>query len=164
MKTKNKSGFTLIEMIIAIAVFSIAMILLYDVVNMLNKRKDIDITKYKKYHKTQELKKLFYQDLMSEKDISIDNEKKISIFRTKNSLHGISYPFVAYILKKNILYRVESYKKIDKDIKSSMLDSAKILILLKACQNFLLFKDKQGIIVYMKTKNETIFKVNKSIY
>ena len=136
MKTKNKSGFTLIEMIIAIAVFSVAMVLLYDVVNMLNKRKDIDIAKYKKYHKTQELRKLFYQDLMSEKDIIIDNEKKISIFKTKNSLHGISYPFVAYILKKNILYRVESYKKIDKDLKSSMLDSAKVLILLRPCQNF----------------------------
>ena len=155
-----KKGFTLIEMVIAVAIFSLAMILLYDVINMLGKTKDREIASYKQYHKLQELKRLFYQDIMYVSQLKIDNTKKRVLFRTKNSLYGYNNPYIEYILKKNILYRVESYKKLSLDLKTSMLDNSRILPILKNCKDFLIFKDKQGIILYLKTPKETIFKVN----
>jgi len=131
---KHKKGFTLIEMVIAVIVFSVAILLLYEVVSMLNKKKDNEIKIYRTFHHTQELKRLIYKDLLQENGISINNDKKIITFRTKNSISGISYPYVAYLLKKETLYRIESHKKLSQDLTSSMLESANILILSKTCK------------------------------
>ncbi len=155
-----KRGFTLIEMIIAVAIFSLAMILLYDVINILNKTKDREIASYKQYHKLQELKRLFYQDMMYSSQLKIDNSKKIVLFKTKNSLYGYNNPYIEYILKKEILYRVESYQKLTLNLKSSELEDARVLVLLKNCKDILFFKDKKGINIYLKEKSSHIFKVN----
>lgn len=157
---KTKKGFTLIEMIIAVAIFSLAIILLYDVTNILGKTKDREIASYKQYHKIQELKRLFYQDLIYAAELKIDNAKKRVIFKTKNSLYGYNNPYVGYILKKEILYRIESYKKLSFDLKTSILDSSKILVLFKKCKDIRLFKDSKGVTVFLKIDKEYIFKVN----
>ncbi len=156
---RAKKGFTLIEMIIAVIIFSLVVILLYNIIGLLKKTKDKDIASYQKYHKMQELKRLFYQDLMYATDIKIDNAKKRVLFKTTNSLYGYSNPYVEYILAKNRLFRVESYKKLSLYLKSSMLDSSKILLLLKSCKEFSIFKEKRGIILYLKASKENIFKI-----
>ena len=147
------------EMIIAIVVFSLSIILLYNVINMLNKIKDREMVSYRELYHFQELKRLFYQDMMYATKIEIDNEKKRVLFKTKNSLYGYNHPYVEYILKKKILYRVESYKKLTLEPTSFELNSARILQLLNSCKNILFFKDKKGVNIYLKEKFNHIFKI-----
>ena len=156
---KVKKGFTLIEMIIAVAIFSLAMILLYNVINTLNKTKDREIASYKQYHKLQELKRLFYQDLMYATQLQIDNPKKRVLFKTKNSLYGYNNPYIEYILKKRILYRVESYRKLSLNPTSAELKNTNILLLLNHCNNILFFKNKRGVTIYIKDKLIHILKI-----
>ncbi len=155
----NKKGFTLIEMIIAIAIFSLAIVLLYNIINLLEKKRDFEAKTYKSFHHFQKVKNLIEKDLMSQSGIYIDNAKNIAIFKTKNSLYGIGCPYVAYVLRKKRLYRVESYQKIDKNLRTSMLDKAKVLLLLNNCKKFSLFKEKSAVSVFIDLKKETIFKV-----
>ena len=155
-----KKGFTLIEMLIAVMIFSLVMVLLYDIVGILNKTKDRHIASYKQHHKMEELKRLFYQDLIYATAIKIDNEKKRVLFKTKNSLYGYNTPYIEYILKKKRLYRIESYKKLSLLPQTSMLEHSKILPLLNDCRNFSIFKEKTSIILYLKTQKENIFKIH----
>ncbi len=155
----KKGAFTLIEMIVAIAVFSISILLLYGVINTFKKKQQQEINIYKSYHNTKEAKKLIYKDLISEKKLFLDNENRLFIFQSKNSLYGITAPYIAYVLKNRILYRVESYKKLTKDMTSSELEVSKILPILKNCKDFSLTVDKKGVIVFIKSAKDTIFKV-----
>lgn len=159
MNKKIKKGFTLVEIVIAIALFSISLIILFNITKILQKQRDRAVSTYRLYHQIEEIKKLFFMDLINEQNITIDNDKKITIFKTTNSLYGFTYPYVAYILKNHILYRIESYKNIDKNLKTSTLESARILVLSKKCKDIRFFKDDLGITIFFKIDKEHIFKV-----
>ncbi len=156
-----KKAFTLIELVIAVIVFALAITLLYGVINGINKKEKRSIKEYREYHKVLMSKKLFYEDLMYAKKIFKDNDKKIYIFQTKNSLYALSNPYVVYKLKDKTLYRIESYKKLTRDMTSQDLENARVLPVLKDCIDFLIFEKGDYITVFYKIKNRVIFKVRK---
>ena len=112
----KKSGFTLIEMMIAIAIFAIISLFLYQTYNsfhrsgkQLQHQSDM-IVRFEK------IKKVLYLDfaLSLDKNATIINQERDEdtvILHTSNSLHKRINPYVAYVLKQQHLYRLEGLKK-----------------------------------------------------
>jgi len=148
----KRKAFTLVEIIIAIAVFSIAALVMYSVLSQVKKEKKSFYKRYEKNNHLVELKRLIYQDLVGAKDIKTNSKKDILIFKSTNSLYGITNPYILYILKNSTLYRIEYIKKIDINLKSEDSKNSKVLTLLKKCKSFNIYLDKYGISIWAIAK------------
>jgi len=111
-----RGGFTLIELMISISILSIMMIFLYQSYASLNasnknlKNEIISITS------VQKLKKVIYLDfsVALHKSVKIENREKTEdavFFQSSNSIHKRYNPYIAYIVKEDKLYRLESLKE-----------------------------------------------------
>ncbi|MDR2342815.1 MAG: prepilin-type N-terminal cleavage/methylation domain-containing protein [Campylobacteraceae bacterium] len=109
-----KRAFTLIEVVISIAIFSIIAIYMYQAIDTMRKSNDINSLRYNEDIKEQKTLKLFYNDLFLQTNLyatsNITNSDEFDIFRlhTKNSIHGMINPYVTYFIKDNSLFRIES--------------------------------------------------------
>ncbi len=160
--TQKRKAFTLVEIIIAIAVFSIAVFVMYSVLSQVKKQKKLSYQEYKKDYKIVELKRLIYQDFTTAKDIEINSQKNIAIFKSTDSLYGITNPYVLYILKNHILYRVESIHKINVDLRNIDSRTIKIMPLLKNIKYFKIYLSKKAISIWINTKNPIYLHIIKA--
>jgi len=108
-----KKAFTLIELMISIMILSMLMLFLYKSYSDLNRSNSSYTEAVKKLQRDALVKKTLYLDLLmaSKKRMiiqNIDREFDLVSFETKHSLHRRINPFVAYIIKDGILYRLES--------------------------------------------------------
>lgn len=118
---KLRAAFTLIEMMIAISIFSIMTLYLYKTYSSLNIANENLSVEVSKIQKIQKIKKLLYMDfnlaLFNEKNIiNITNRDKgedFVFFQTSHSVHKRFNPYITYIVKNKKLYRLESLKPID---------------------------------------------------
>jgi len=113
---KFKKAFTLIELLISVSIISIMIVFLYKSYASLNFSNRIYAKKVKDIKAHQIKKKIIFLDfsLKINKDIKIlnqDRENDIVFFQSTNSIHKRYNPYVAYIAKKNKLYRLESLKE-----------------------------------------------------
>ncbi len=111
-----RKAFTLIEMMIAIAVFSLVVIFLYQSYASLNRsnRKYGELSK--RYETMQKIRQTIYLDfsLVLDEDIAVyeeDVSHDVVFIHTSNSIHNRVHPYVAYITKDGVLYRMESLRK-----------------------------------------------------
>ncbi len=114
----KRSAFTLIELLISIAILSILMLFLYKSYADLNKTNKFYDKEVNKLRIDSLIKETFYLDLTlaSKKSIVILHENAnfdFVSFSTIHSLHRLIKPYVAYIVKNGFLYRLESNKQID---------------------------------------------------
>jgi len=112
-----KKAFTLIELMVSISILSILMLFLYKSYADLNRNNNVYHEAVKKLHKTEQIHKVLYLDLMlaSKKHFisqKIDKSYDFISFMTRNSLHKRINPYVAYLVKDDTLYRLESRKQI----------------------------------------------------
>ena len=113
----KKNAFTLIELLISITILSIIMLFLYKSYADLNKINKVYEKEVAKLEHISRIKQVFYLDLLlaSKETLSIshqDAQFDFVSFETKHSLHRLIKPYVAYIVKENTLYRLESNKAI----------------------------------------------------
>jgi prepilin-type N-terminal cleavage/methylation domain-containing protein len=107
-------AFTLIEVVISIAIFSIIAVYMYQAIDTMQKSNEINSMRYNEDIKKQKTIRLFYNDLFLKTDLyaasNITSDGDFDIFRlnTKNSIHAMINPHVAYFVKDNSLYRIES--------------------------------------------------------
>ncbi len=110
-----RKAFTLIEMMIAIVIFSVMVIFLYRSYGSLERSN----AKYEKIEKGMErffkVKKTLFLDfsLAVENNITIlnqDRNEDVVFVHTSNSLHNRFDPYVAYVVKEGVLYRIESLR------------------------------------------------------
>ena len=112
-----KKAFTLIELVVAIIILSILMVFLYQSYADLN-RVNKTYTKAVEKLKTEELiKRAFYLDLLEAYKESvfiqhIDKKFDFISFMTRHSIHRRINPYVSYIVKEKVLYRLESLQQI----------------------------------------------------
>jgi len=112
----TRGGFTLIELMISISILSIMMIFLYQSyasLNASNKNLKNEITTITSIQK---LKKVIYLDfsLALHKSTKIENREKtedVVFLQSSNSIHKRYNPYIAYIVKENKLYRLESLRE-----------------------------------------------------
>jgi len=106
-------GFTLIEMLIAVTIFSIAVVFLYKVYGEFSRYNKRLQTKSTVFASQVALKETLYLDfaLALEDKVAIlhqDKENDVVFFPSSHSLFGRINPYISYVLKEGVLYRIES--------------------------------------------------------
>ena len=110
-----KKAFTLIELLISIAILSILMLFLYKSYWGLNQYNTIFAHHVDKKERLELIKKTLYLDFITaqNKSITILHQNKkvdIAFLQSNNSLHQRVVPYIAYIVREHQLYRLESLK------------------------------------------------------
>jgi len=121
----KKDGFTLVEMMVAIGIFALIAIFLYQSYasfNLSNKQLKSLNTKLSRYEK---IKKTLYLDfaLALEKKITVLNQERdedVVLFQTSHSIHRRFNPYVAYLIKQGHLFRLESLRKLSYPFDTTM--------------------------------------------
>ena len=153
-------------------ILSILMLFLYKSYAALNKSNSLLAIETIKLKKTEMIKKSIYLDFTtaiskSVKIIQQDTKEDVVFIQTKNSLHKRINPYVAYIMKEHILYRLESLKPFkeyplgaDSEFVADKLGEVKIFRTYKSHDTknelylvHILFKDKSEILLKMKVLN-----------
>lgn len=112
-----RNAFTLIELMVSITILSIMMLFLYQSYASLNMSNSILKEEVGSLSKAQEIKKVIYLDflLSHHKSVKIDKKERnedFIIMQSSHSLHKRYNPYIAYIVKQEKLYRIESLNKI----------------------------------------------------
>jgi len=112
-----RRAFTLIEMMVSITILSIMMIYLYKTNSSVNQSNVFYEREVNKLNLLTLKKRVFFLDLslilyQQSSVLHIDKDEDMLFLQTTNSLHKRVNPFVAYIVKKEKLYRLESLKKL----------------------------------------------------
>ncbi len=161
-----KKAFTLVEIIIAIFIFSIIMVYLYDVIAVAKKSTTAYEKMYKKDEESQRVKRLFYNDIFNQTDPYLDTSVKIKdnfttyFLRTNNSLYDNISPFVAYRVINNDLYRFESPKKFTLPLSQEDENRVQFDKIISNLDSFLIYKYKNSsLISYKKNNSQTIFEI-----
>ena len=110
-----RRGFTLIEMMISIAILSVMMLFLYKSYNALNRSNALYKTKADAVKTLELKKKVIFLDFSlalfdTYKIINQEKNTDIVFLQTSNSIHKRYNPYIAYIMKNEKLYRLESLK------------------------------------------------------
>ncbi len=113
----RRAGFTLIEMMIAIVIFSLIVVFLYKSYDALKQSNQKYTAITKEMQHMWRIKRMLYLDfaLSFKSGVSVLNQEKnedVVLLQTSNSLHSRFYPYVAYVVKDGVLYRMESLRKL----------------------------------------------------
>ena len=109
-----RRAFSLVELMISIVILSILMLFLYQSYSGLNKSNRLLGEQVDTIEKISKIKRVLYLDVMLAKSVKIlsqDNEEDVLFLLTRNSVHDRINPYVAYVLKEQTLYRLESLKE-----------------------------------------------------
>lgn len=113
----GRKAFTLVELMISIIILSLMIVALYKSYASLNISNEIYKNKSNSIKNTELKKKVIYLDLLlviPKSLIYLDKDTKEDIisFQTTNSIHKRFNPYVTYVVKDSMLYRIESLKKV----------------------------------------------------
>ncbi len=159
-----KKSFTLIELIVSIALFFMIVIFLYKTIDITKITNDFFSSKVSKVISTNKIKKVLFEDIV-EADIielqSDNNKNTILYLETTNMYHNVFYKHVTYIVsRENKLIRIESLKKFDKlKLNDEFFKEAYIDILINKIEKFKVAQLKDNNKVYaiiLKKENEDI--------
>ena len=110
-----RKAFTLIEMMVAISIFALIIVFLYKSYASMTASNQKISQKVKELTEFQKLKRTIFLDFalaLNDKVKILHQDKQFDVvfFATSNSIHNRFNPNVAYIVKENQLYRMESLK------------------------------------------------------
>lgn len=153
-----KSAFTLMEMMISITILSVIMVFLYGSLNTLQTSNTFYGKKLESMVSRQELIKTLYLDfsLLQPESYSIIDESKefhSVLMQTNHSNHRRFMPYVAYIEKEHMLYRLESLSPITLPIAT---DSDIQVDLLAKVNAFRVYKTPTHSLIYIKDEHDEI--------
>lgn len=161
-----KRAFTLVEIIIAIAIFSIMVVYMYQAIGMTKKSTKAYERKYEKVQKNQTIRKLLYNDIFNQVDpysnTTVKTKDNFTTYylRTNNSLHNSANPFVAYRVINGTLFRFESYKSFTLPLSENNKNDIHVDKLLENLKSFLVYSYKNSkLIQWNKEGERTIFEI-----
>ena len=155
-----KKSFTLLELIIAIMIFSFIYLAMSNVIGNLKTSEDFIKTFYKQNSFNEKILKTLYLDLLNAKYIKVIRRNKnfsTIYIRTTNSLYNLSYPFVVwYVTNSKNLLRIESINKRLLPIEKTgyLYDFGKVNI-------FRVYKHHKKYLVFFKNKKPLYFEFTK---
>ena len=168
-----RKAFTLIELMISIVILSILMLFLYKSYAGLNKSNKIFAQEVQKISKIELLKKVIYLDyslaIKNDTNGSIvqvlnqDKNEDVIFMQTSNSIHNRVNPYIAYIVKEEKLYRLESLKKFTEYPLGT--DSEFVVDELGDVKSFRVYKSREVskelylVHVVFKKENEILLKI-----
>ena len=160
-----KRGFTLVEILISIVLFSIILVFLYEVLDSNSKHN-------KHYEKIIDnkidnflIEDIILQDFLnSEGNITISEDKNknsLISFKSSNTYHNPFYNYITYMLVNNEdaqeLVRLETKQIFQKTQINTILDNSYVDIVNKDIIKFILTKDieQKKYILYVEFKDKT---------
>jgi len=154
-----KKSFTLIEVMISIAIFSLLVLFMSKVVSNLNISVNILKNDYSTKTKQQYLIKTLYADILNKKWIKIVNHNKnysIVYLQTSNSLYNIPMPYVVWYVskKQNSLMRLECSQKCELPTNIGWLDKFD-----KGVKIFKIYQKQNKFFIFIKDKKELFFEM-----
>lgn len=158
-----KKAFTLVELVIAIAIFSLLITYMYQAVATTKKTTQTYENMYKSIHKISEVKKLLYNDIFNQTDpysnTSVSTSGNFSTYylRSNNSLHGLTSPFIAYKVINSNLYRFESTSSFKLPLTEENKNSIKLDIVTKNVTNFTIYTYKNSHIIDLNSNGKRTF-------
>lgn len=152
----NRKGFTLLEVLISIALMGIILVALFSSVDMLQNSNEHLLKYLKKSKKITKASKVLYTDLMgSDGNISIkkDEFSRVCIEDTKNSLYALPSAKVCWaVLKKSkTLVRIEGNSY---DLPVGLEERVEVDSVMKELEIFDIYHEKDKILVLMKQKGK----------
>jgi prepilin-type N-terminal cleavage/methylation domain-containing protein len=149
------AGFTLLEMMIAITVFSVVMLFLYKSLATLEKSNSFYGERLDQVTRAQRAVKTLYLDLslsLPGKGQILPQEKShdVVIMQTSNVMHQRFMPYVAYLVRDRHLYRVESPHVLRYPIDS---DEDLIVDDLGAVRTFRLYKNATHFLLQLQLED-----------
>lgn len=157
---KKTKAFTLIEIIIAISLFSIIILFLYQSLELTKKSTQFFTQKVDNISKEGKIKKILYLDFINKDTTTIeidtdDNSNTIVSLNTTNYYHNPFYKHVTYLLsKENNLLRIESLTKFNKtQLKDIFFNRAYIDILDNKIEKFKVKQNSDKIYIYINRLN-----------
>ncbi|NPA11700.1 MAG: prepilin-type N-terminal cleavage/methylation domain-containing protein [Epsilonproteobacteria bacterium] len=156
-----KKSFTLIEVLLSIAILSILFLAMSNVVGVLKTSKNALLSVQKKEKKKELLIKTIYSDILNANKIKIiktENPNYIRLYiRTKNSLYNNILPYVMWYVSKNqnTLIRAESYKEIN--FSNDTPPNSDIFA--KNLKKFKIYQKKGKYLIYLGVKKPLYFEM-----
>jgi len=152
----NRKGFTLLEVLISIALMGIVIVALFSSVDMLQNSNEHLLKYLKKSKKITKASKVLYTDLMgSDGNISIkkDEFSRVCIEETKNSLYALPSAKVCWVvLKKNkTLVRIEGNGY---DLPVGLEERVEVDSVMAGLEIFDIYHEKDKILVLMKQEGK----------
>jgi len=154
----KRSAFTIIEVLIAIALLGIILPSLYQGVILLQESNTHLFKHLKKVKKVTQATNTLYLDLVSsDGNLSIKKDEfaRVCIESTKNSLYGLSEAKVCWVVlkEKNTLVRVEG---IHYDLPISLEDRVEVDAVIENIELFDIYHKKDKILVFLKQKSKDV--------
>lgn len=144
-------GFTLVEILVSIALFSIIVLFLYQTLSITTTSNEFFSQKLEDAQNENQLKKILFLDFINQKNSQItineDTHKNtLLMLQTNNLYHNPFYIYVTYMLSKNgNLLRIESKNPFNKEtLRDDFFDNSSIDIVRGDIQKFVVtFKNKK---------------------
>jgi hypothetical protein len=140
---------------------------LYQAINTMQKSNDINSLHYEEEIKEQKIVKLFYNDLFLQTNVyavsNITSDDDFDIFRlhTRNSIHAMINPYVAYFVKDNSLYRIESREVENIPLTYEGAERVKVDKLMENITLFRIYANKNSYLIsYQSEEKFTIFQIS----
>jgi prepilin-type N-terminal cleavage/methylation domain-containing protein len=151
-----RRGFTLLEMMISIVIFSLITIYLYQTLGTLRQANTFYSDKLEQASDTNLLLKTLFLDLSlsSKGSVEITEEEKLTDFvfmQTSHSVHRRIMPYVGYIIREGVLYRIESPLKITRPIE---VTDHVIVDKIAQVEIFRLYRNETHFLINLKLKND----------
>jgi len=152
----KRAGFTIIEVLIAIALLGIILPALYQTVSLLRVSNNHLFNHLEKTRDSTKILETLYLDLASsDGNITIkkDDYARVCIENTKNSLYGLSLAKVCWVVVKsnNTLTRVEGYGY---ELPLGYEDKAEVDLVIKDMEIFDVYYKKDKVLVILQQKGE----------
>ena len=146
----NKRGFTLIELMVSIALTVIVVLFLYKALSNQEIANEVIAKKALKIEQKEKLFELLYRDLSQAQEIKVEpvfnRDYRLLFLHTTNSLHQIPMPYVAYFVHENnrTLVRLESAYSFKFPVEPEKIKYIFADPLVAQVEKFIVLEDMQG--------------------
>lgn len=158
-----KKGFTLIEVIISIAILTLLILYMYHSISTLKISNETYEKQYLKTSLSTKIHKTLFFDFTQSENFSItkhdgDDKTDELFLKTSHSHFKIFDPYVTYTVRDKLLYRIESNQKFTSFKEENALDNIKFEIVTDNVTKFKIFGTDKSILVVL---NDLIFEIVK---
>ena len=153
----NRKAFTLIEVLISVALLGLIIVPLYSVIDMMRMSNDNILRALDKSQKVTKATKVLFMDILSSDGRLVfkkDEFTRLCIEETKNSLYGLPVAKVCWVVlkNKNTLTRVEGYNY---KLPLKYEDKVEVDTVMSGLELFDIYHTDDKVLVLLKEKGKT---------